>query len=101
MFQIEHALQNERQTYLATLRDNISAKMKQMREDAVLGDSSEQTFQRWLSDRLVESSNYLSLQFTEEVLSRSWLIIQELKLNKLTTMLNPIGRNEVSRNELR
>lgn len=86
---------------MATLRDNISAKMKQMREDAVLGDSEEQTFQRWLSDRLVDSSNYLSLQFTEEVLSRSWLIIQELKLNKLTTMLNPIGRNEVSRNELR
>lgn len=86
---------------MATLKDNISAKMKQMREDAVLGDSEEQTFQRWLSDRLVDSSNYLSLQFTEEVLSRSWLIIQELKLNKLTKMLNPIGRCEVSRNELR
>ena len=83
------------------MSDNISAKINEMNSEADLGNNSDQTFQRWLSDRFVESSNYLSLQFTEEVLSRSWLIIQKLKLEKLTKMLNPIGRDETTRKELR
>ena len=65
-------LQHERQSYLTNLRDSVELKMETLREEAEQGVRSENTFQKWLSDQICESAKYLSLQFTEEVLSRAW-----------------------------
>lgn len=75
--------------------------MEQLSDEAEQGVASEQTFHRWLSDQIVESATYLSLQFTEEVLSRSWQSLQKTKLERLKEMLNPVGRTEVDRVVLR
>lgn len=57
--------------------------------------------QQWLANQIFESSNYLSLQFTEAVVERTWENIQKYKLEQLKSFINPVGRTDEAREQLR
>lgn len=67
-----HGIQQSRQAYLTRLVEHSSVKMEEMRQEADANEESSQTFQAWLADQIFESANFLSLQFTESVVTRTW-----------------------------
>jgi len=79
------------------LIDSASVKMDQLRQEADEEEESEQTFQSWLADQIFESANYLTLQFTEGVMSRTWEKIQSLKLDQVKGFIRPMGKDAAAR----
>lgn len=75
--------------------------MDELRSEAEEGVENHQTLQQWLANQILESANYLSLQFTESVAERIWETIQGYKLETLSNLVNPVGRTDEMRWELR
>ena len=98
---VAHAMQKNRQAYLARLKAQTDHKMTSLRQEADRGVEGEETLQMWLADQLFESANHLSLQFTESVVARAWERIQSYKLEQLKAVIRPSGKDEMVRNELR
>lgn len=75
--------------------------MEQLRQEADNDAESEDTFQKWLADQIFDSANYLTLQFTEAVMSRVWEKIQGHKLQQVKEMVRTVGRDAATRTMLR
>ena len=97
----DHEIQALRQAYMSELRENVDEKMQQMYDEADAGQRSSQTFQRWLGDQILLSSQHLSLQFVEEVLSYAMRRLQRQKLSQIIESVQPTGRTEAEKTWLR
>ena len=94
---LSHGIQIDRQEYLGKLIEHASAKMEALRQEADNEQESDETFQKWLADQIFDSANYLTLQFTEAVMSRIWEKIQGFKLEQVKEMVRPMGRDAATR----
>jgi len=58
---IEHELQVIRQAYCGYLKEAVEEKMEAMAQEAEENRRCEQTFQRWLGDQILKSSDFLTI----------------------------------------
>ena len=61
----------------------------------------DQILQQWLADQVFESANHFDLQFTEGVVAQVWEKIQSRKLNQVKQLIQPVGKDEMVRAQLR